>query len=64
MDFESNCGDADDELQMFENTPESKSIVATNASIGCGTSDRIKSVGASAKRIHSDVGKEAFAKKV
>ena len=25
MDFESNCGDADDELQMFENTPKTKS---------------------------------------
>ena len=64
MNFESNCGDVDDELQMFENTPETKSIVATNASVGCGTSDKIKSVGASGKRISSDVGKEAVAKKV
>ena len=38
MDFESNCGDADDELQMFENTPETKSATATNVSVGCGTS--------------------------
>ena len=42
MDFESNCGDVDDELQMFENTLENKSTAATNASIGCSTSDRIK----------------------
>ena len=33
MDFESNCGDADDELQMFENTPETKSATATNVSV-------------------------------
>ena len=38
MDFESNCGDADDELQMFENTSETKSATATNVSVGCGTS--------------------------
>ena len=66
MDFESNCGDADDELQMFENTPETKSATATNVSVGCGTStnDRTKSVGASGKRISSDVGKEVVVKKV
>ena len=64
MDFESNCGDADDELQMFENTPETKSATATNVSVGCGTNDRTKSVGASGKRISSDVGKEVVAKKV
>ena len=58
MDFESNCGDAEDELQMFENTPETKSTtVAPNVSVGCGTNDRTKSVGASGKRISSDVGK-------
>ena len=45
MDFESNCGDSDDELQMFENTLETKSTAATNAFVGCGTSDRTKSVG-------------------
>ena len=64
MDFESNCGDADDELQIFENTPETKSTIATNASIGCGTNNNIKSVCASSKRISSDVRKEAVAKKV
>ena len=66
MDFESNCGDADDELQIFENTPETKSATTTNVSVGCGTStnDRTKSVGASGKRISSDVGKEVVAKKV
>ena len=41
MDFESNCGDPDDELQMFENTHKTKSIVVTNASIDCGTSDSL-----------------------
>ena len=45
-------------LQMFENTPETKSTTATNASIGCGTSDRTKSVGACGKKISSDVGQE------
>ena len=66
MDFESNCGDADDELQIIENTPETKSTTATNVSVGCGTStnDRTKFVGASGKRISSDVGKEVVAKKV
>ena len=64
MDFESNCGDANDELQMFENTPKTRSTVVTSASVGCGTSDRTKSVGASGKRISSDVGKEIVAKKV
>ena len=64
MDFESNCGDADDELQMFENTPETKSATATNVSVGCGTNDRTKFVGASCKRISSDVRKEVFVKKV
>ena len=66
MDFEYNCGDADDELQMFENTLETKSATTTNVSVGCGTSpnDRTKSVGASGKRISSDVGKEVVAKKV
>ena len=64
MDFESNCGDADDELQMFENTPETKSATTTNVSVGCGTNDKTKSVGASGKRISSDVGKEVVAKKV
>ena len=64
MDFESNCGDADDELQIFKNTPETKSTDATNASIGCGTNNKIKSVCASSKRISSDVGKEAVAKKM
>ena len=54
MDFESNCGDADDELKMFENTPKTKSIVATNVSGGCGTNDRTKSIGASGKRISCD----------
>ena len=57
MEFESNCGDANDELQMFANTHGTKSIAATNVSVGCGTSDRTKSVGASGKRISSDVGK-------
>ena len=64
MDFESNCGDANDELQMFENTPKTRSIVVTSAFGCCGTSDRTKSVGASGKRISSDVGKEIVAKKV
>ena len=64
MDFKSNCEDADDELQMFENTPETKSTVATNVSVGYGTNDRTKSVRASGKRISSDVGKEVVAKKV
>ena len=64
MDFESNCGDVDDELKMFENIRETKSIVVTNAYVGCGTSDRTKSMGASGKRISSDVGKEVVAKKV
>ena len=68
MDFESNCGDPDDELQMFENIHKTKSIAATNAaanaSIGCGTSNMTKSVGISSKRISSDVGKEVVAKKV
>ena len=64
MDFESNCGDVDNELKMFENTHETKNIVATNASIGCGTSDRTKSIGVSGKGISSDVGKEIVAKKV
>ena len=41
MDFQSNCGDADDELQMFENTPETKSATATNVSVDCGTSTMI-----------------------
>ena len=49
MDFESNFGDADDELQMFENTLETKSIAATNASVGYGISDKTKFVGASEK---------------
>ena len=57
MDFESNYGDADDELQMFENTPETKSATATNVSVGCGTNDMTMYVGASGKRISSDVGK-------
>ena len=64
MDFESNCGNADDGLQMFKNTPETKSATATNVSVGCGTNDRTKFVGASGKRISSDVGKEVVAKKV
>ena len=51
-------------MQMFENTLEIKNIAATNAYVGCGTSDRIKSVGASSKRISSDVEKEVVAKKV
>ena len=51
-------------MKIFENTLETKSTAATNASVGCGTSDRIKSVSASSKRISSDVGKEAVAKKV
>ena len=63
MDFESNCGDADDELRMFENTHETKSATATNVYVGCGTNDRTKFVGASGKRISSDVGKEVVAKK-
>ena len=61
MDFESNCKDADDELQIFENTPETKNTAATNASIGCGISDSTKFVGASGKRISNDVGKEVVA---
>ena len=66
MDFESNYGDLDDELQMFENTHETKSTAATNASIsiGCGTSDRSQFVGISGKRISSDVGKEVVANKI
>ena len=64
MDFESNCGDTDDKLQMFENIPETKGTAATNVSVGCGTNDRTKSVGASGKRISSDVRKEVVAKKV
>ena len=64
MDFESNCGDANDELEMFENTPETRSTIVTSAFVGCGTSDRTKFVGASGKRISSDVGKEIVAKKV
>ena len=64
MKFESNCGDAGDELKMFENTPDTKSTAATNASVGCGTSDRTKPVDASGKRISSDVRKEVVAKKV
>ena len=64
MNFESNCGDVDDELQIFENMPKTKSIASTNASVGCGTSDRIKSIGASSKRISSDVRKKAISKKV
>ena len=64
MDFESNCADADDELQMFENTSETKSVTATNVSVSCGTNDRTKSVGASGKIISSDVGKEVVLKKV
>ena len=63
MDFESNCGDVNDELQMFEYTPKTKSIVAINASFGCGTSDRTKYVGANGKKISSDAGK-VVAKKV
>ena len=51
MDFESNCRAADDESQKFENTPDTKSTITTNASIGCSTSDRIKSIGVSGKRI-------------
>ena len=58
MDFESNCMDVDDELKMFENNPETRSTIATNASIGYGTSDRTKSVCAVGKRISSDVGKK------
>ena len=27
LDFESNCGDTDDELKMFENTPETKRLL-------------------------------------
>ena len=64
MDFESNYGDADDELQMFENTLETKTATTTNVSVGCGTNDRTKSVGVSGKRISSGVGKEVVAKKV
>ena len=64
IDFESNGGDADDELQMLENILGNKRTATTNAFIGCGTSDRVKSVGASGKRIYSDVGKEAITKKV
>ena len=52
MDFESNCGDVDDELQMFENTLETKRTANTNAAIGCSISDRIKSVGVNGKGIH------------
>ena len=48
---------------MSENTPETKSTATTNASVGYGTSDRTKSIGASGKRISSDVGKEGVAKK-
>ena len=64
MDFESNCRNANDELQMFKNTHEIKCTIATNASVGCGTSDSIKSVGVSCKRISCDVRKEVVAKKV
>ena len=64
MDFESNCGNAIDDLQMFENTLETKSTVATNASVGYRTSDRTKYVSASGRRIYSDVGKEVVSKKV
>ena len=64
MDFESNCRDVDDELQMFENTLETKSTAATSPFVGCGTSDRTHFVGASGKRISSDVGKEVVAKEI
>ena len=49
---------------MFENTPETKSATTTNVSVGCGTNDRTKIVGASCKRISSDVEKEVVVKKV
>ena len=49
---------------MFENTLETKSIAAIDASIGRGISDRTKSIDASGKRIYSDVGKKVIAKKV
>ena len=51
-------------MQIFENTHEIKSIAATNAFIGCSTSDRNKSIVISSKRISSDVRKEVVAKKV
>ena len=63
MDFESNCGDADDELQMFENTPETKSATATNVSVGCGTNDKTKSVGASGKELVVMLGKKLLLRK-
>ena len=44
MDLECNCGDADDELQMFENTLETKSTASTNAYVGCGINDRTPEV--------------------
>ena len=58
MNFESNCGGADDELKMFENTFETKSTTATNVSVGCGTNDRTNSVGVSGKELVVILGKK------
>ena len=49
---------------MFKNTLETKKIAATNALVGCGTSERTMSIDVSGKKISSDVGKEVVDKKV